>query len=229
MPWRALPHSWLRALGCRSHLESVEALSVGQSSAYLHWSQEFEVSFHLTWLKHEVAKMTRTNQRLSVGSLLSSWQDKCGCRRPKPQTSMQPSHGLVSPFMLWFRRTKSLNCSTWQIEQYSSHSNYQRRRHYRPKNGRWNGSSPPKIGIGRSSMILTRCWWSSIIQGPSHGSKGLWASSQDHGRGPLLTVFYSSGNQQDVLRFEEEFLVDKNKARNSKVHVWVWHMLKSQS
>jgi hypothetical protein len=32
-------------------------------------------------------------------------------------------------------------------------------------------------------------------------------------------VFYSSGNQQDVSRFEEEFLVDKNEARNSKVCV----------
>jgi hypothetical protein len=30
-------------------------------------------------------------------------------------------------------------------------------------------------------------------------------------------VFYSSGNQQDVSRFEEEFLVDKNEVRNSKV------------
>jgi hypothetical protein len=28
-PWRALPHSWLRALGCRSHIESLEALSIG--------------------------------------------------------------------------------------------------------------------------------------------------------------------------------------------------------
>jgi hypothetical protein len=30
-------------------------------------------------------------------------------------------------------------------------------------------------------------------------------------------IFYSSGNQQDVSRFEEEFLVDKNEVRNSKV------------
>jgi hypothetical protein len=31
-------------------------------------------------------------------------------------------------------------------------------------------------------------------------------------------VFYPSRNQQDVSRFEEEFLVDKNEARNSKVN-----------
>jgi hypothetical protein len=43
----------------------------------------------------------------------------------------------------------------------------------------------------------------------------------DHGRGPLLTVFYSSGNQQDVSGFEEEFLVDKDEARNSIVCVRV--------
>jgi hypothetical protein len=34
-------------------------------------------------------------------------------------------------------------------------------------------------------------------------------------------IFYSPGNQQDVSRFEEEFLVDKNEARNSKVRVRV--------
>jgi hypothetical protein len=60
-----------------------------------------------------------------------------------------------------------------------------------------------------------------MVQGPSRGSEGLQASSQDHGQGPLLTIFYSSGNQQDVPRFEEEFLVDKNEARNSKVCVRV--------
>jgi hypothetical protein len=32
-------------------------------------------------------------------------------------------------------------------------------------------------------------------------------------------VFYSSGNQLDVSRFEEEFQVDKNEARDSKVFV----------
>jgi hypothetical protein len=42
-------------------------------------------------------------------------------------------------------------------------------------------------------------------------------------------VFYSSGNQQDVLRFQEEFLVDKNEARNSKVCVRVLHMSENQS
>jgi hypothetical protein len=30
-------------------------------------------------------------------------------------------------------------------------------------------------------------------------------------------VFYSSGNEQDVLRFEEKFLVDENEARDSEV------------
>jgi hypothetical protein len=34
-------------------------------------------------------------------------------------------------------------------------------------------------------------------------------------------VFYSFRNQQDVSRSEEEFLVDKNEARNSKVCVGV--------
>jgi hypothetical protein len=60
-----------------------------------------------------------------------------------------------------------------------------------------------------------------MVQGPSRGSEGLQALSQDHGRGPLLTVFYSSRNQQDVSRFEEEFLVDKNEVRNSEVCVRV--------
>jgi hypothetical protein len=34
-------------------------------------------------------------------------------------------------------------------------------------------------------------------------------------------VVYPSENQQDVPRFEEVFLVDKNEARNSKVCVRV--------
>jgi hypothetical protein len=173
--------------------------------------------------------MAKTNEGLWVGSPLSSWQGQCGCGRPKLQTSMQPYHSPVSLFRLWFWRTKSLSCSTWQIEQHSSHSNYQRRRHCHPRNGRCNGSSPPKIGIRRSSMLPTRCRWSSMVQGLSRGSEGLWASSQDHGWGPLLTVFYSSGNQQDVSRFKEEFLVDKNEARDSKVCVQVWCLSEGQS
>jgi hypothetical protein len=32
-------------------------------------------------------------------------------------------------------------------------------------------------------------------------------------------VFYPSGNKQDVSRFEEDFLVDKNEVRDSKVCV----------
>jgi hypothetical protein len=130
--------------------------------------------------------------------------------------------------MLWSWRTESLSCSTWQIEQHSAHFNQQRRHHCRPKNGRWNGSSPPKIRVGRSSMLPTRCRWSSMVEGPSRGSEGLWASPQDHEWGSLLTVFYPSGNQQDESRFEE-LLVDKNEARDSRVCVWVWHLSKSQS
>jgi hypothetical protein len=42
-------------------------------------------------------------------------------------------------------------------------------------------------------------------------------------------IFYSYKNQQDVSRFEEEFLVDKDEARNSKVCVRVWHLSKNQS
>jgi hypothetical protein len=43
-----------------------------------------------------------------------------------------------------------------------------------------------------------------MVQVPSHGSEGLSDLTQDHGRGLLLTVFYSSGDQQDVSRFEEK-------------------------
>jgi hypothetical protein len=32
-------------------------------------------------------------------------------------------------------------------------------------------------------------------------------------------VFYPSGNQQDVSRFKEEFLLDKNEVRDSEVCV----------
>jgi hypothetical protein len=41
-------------------------------------------------------------------------------------------------------------------------------------------------------------------------------------------IFYPSGNQQDASRSEEEFLVDKNEARDSKVCVQVWHLSNSQ-
>jgi hypothetical protein len=41
-------------------------------------------------------------------------------------------------------------------------------------------------------------------------------------------VFYSSRNQQDVSRFEEEFMVDKNEARDSKVCVRMQHLLMSE-
>jgi hypothetical protein len=141
---------------------------------------------------------------------------------------MQPSRSLVSLLLLWSWRTESPSCSTGQIEQHCSHSNHQRRRHCRSKNGHWDGASPPKIRVGRSSMLPTRCRWSSMVQGSSCGSKELWASPQDHVRGSLLTLFYPSGNQQDVSRFEEEFLVDKNEARDSKVCVKMRHLSMSQ-
>jgi hypothetical protein len=44
----------------------------------------------------------------------------------------------------------------------------------------------------------------------------------------LLTIFYPSGNQQDISRFEKEFLVDKNKVRDSKVCVQMRHLSISQ-
>jgi hypothetical protein len=67
-----------------------------------------------------------------------------------------------------------------------------------------------------------------MVQGSSRGSEGLWSSSQDHGRGPLLTIWYPFGNQQDVSRFEEEFLAAKNEVRDSKVCVRMSHLSKSQ-
>jgi hypothetical protein len=41
-------------------------------------------------------------------------------------------------------------------------------------------------------------------------------------------VFYPSGNQQDVSRFEEEFPVNKDEARDSEVCVQMRHLSKSQ-
>jgi hypothetical protein len=172
--------------------------------------------------------MARVHQGLWIGSPLSSWQSQCCGRHPKPQASMQPSHSPASLFLWWFRRTESPSCSTWQTEQHSSYSNHHRRCYCCPKNRCWNGSSPPKTRVGRSSMLSTRCRWSSMVQGLSRGSEGFWDSPQDHGQGPLLLIFYPSGNQQDVSRFEEEFLVDKNEARDSKVCVRMWHLSMSQ-
>jgi hypothetical protein len=171
--------------------------------------------------------MARTDQILWVGSLLSSWKGECGGRCPKPQL-MQPSHSPVSLVLLWSRRTESPSCSTWHIEQHNPYSNYQRRCHCSPKEEHWNGSSLLKSRVGRSLMLLTRCRRSSMVQGPSCGSERLWASLQDHRRGPMVVVFYPSGNQQDVSRFEEEFLVDKKEARDCEVYVWMWNMLKCQ-
>jgi hypothetical protein len=101
--------------------------------------------------------MARTDQGLWVGIPLSSWQGQCGCRHPKPQTSMQPSHSSVSLFLLWSRRTKSLSCSTWQIEQHSSYSNYQRKRYCRPRNGRWNGHICRRLELGEA-----QCFWQDV-------------------------------------------------------------------
>jgi hypothetical protein len=141
---------------------------------------------------------------------------------------MQPPHNPISPFLLWPRRTESLSCSTWQIEQHSPYSNYQRRCHHSLKNGHWNGSSPPKTRVGRSSLLLTRYQWSFMVQGSPCGSEGLWASLQDHGWGLSLMVFHPSENQQDVSRFEEEFLVDEDEVRDNEVCVRMWHLLQSQ-
>jgi hypothetical protein len=119
-PWRALPHLLPRALGCHSCIESLEALSLGKSSPYLHGSQESEISIHSAWLEHETMKLTRINQGLWVWSILSSWKGKCGCRRSKPQAPMQPSHNPTSHFLLWSGRAESLNCSTWDWTTYLS-------------------------------------------------------------------------------------------------------------
>jgi hypothetical protein len=86
---------------------------------------------------------------------------------------MQPSHSPVSPFLLWSRRAESLSCSTWQIEQHSPYSNYQRRHHRRSKNGCWNGSHPPGERVGWSSMLSIGCRWCSMIQGLPCSSKDL--------------------------------------------------------
>jgi hypothetical protein len=48
--------------------------------------------------------------------------------------------------------------------------------------------------VAAQRMLPTRCRWSYMVQGPSRGSEGLWASSQGHEWGSLLTVFYSSRN-----------------------------------
>jgi hypothetical protein len=173
--------------------------------------------------------MARTNQGLWIGSPLASWKGKCGCRCSKPQASMQQSDDLTSHFLLWSRRAKSSSCSTWQIEQHSSHSNYQWRCLRRSKNGCWNGSYPSKTRVGWNSMLPTRYRWSSMVQGLPCGSKGLRASPQNHEWGSLLSVFYPPGNKQDVSRLEEEFLVNKNEVTDSEVCGWMWHMSKSQS
>jgi hypothetical protein len=131
---------------------------------------------------------------------------------------MQPSHHLTSHVLLWSRRAESLSCSTWQIEQHSPDSNYQGRCHHRSKNRRWNRPYPKKIRVGWSTVFLMRCRWSSMVQGSPCGSERFRALPQDHGWGSLLLVFYQPGNQQDVPRFED-FLVDKNEERNSKVRV----------
>jgi hypothetical protein len=175
-PWRALPHPWPRALSCRSCIENLEALSLEKFSAHLHESQEPEISIHSAWLEHEATKMARTNQGLWVVSPLSSWEGKCGCRCSKPQELMQPSHDSTSHFLLWSGRAESPSCSTWQIEQHSSHSNHQGRCHRCSENEHWNGSYPSKTKVGWSIVFPARCWWSSMVPVLPCGSKWLWAS-----------------------------------------------------
>jgi hypothetical protein len=127
VPWRAWPHSWPGALDHCSCIKSLEALSLGQSSAHLHRSQESEVPIHSVWLEHETTKMAQANQGLWVGSSLPSWKGQRSCGRSKLQASMQPSLRPVSPFLLWPRRAESLSGSTWQPKQHSPYSNHQRR------------------------------------------------------------------------------------------------------
>jgi hypothetical protein len=228
MPWRALPHTWPGALGYRSWIKSIEVLSLGQSGAHLHRSQESEVPIHLAWLEHEATKMAHANQGLWVGGSLPSWKGQHSCGRSKPQALMQSSPHPVSPFLLWPGRAESLSCSTWQPKQHSPYSNYQRRRHRRSEDGRCNGAHPMKVGVGWSTVFLTRLWRSSVVQGSPCGPKEHWASPQNHGWGSLLQILYPPRNQQDVSKLEEEFLVDENEEGNSKICVRVRHVSKGQ-
>jgi hypothetical protein len=77
-------------------------------------------------------------------------------------------------------------------------------------------------------MFPRRCRWSPMVQESLSGPKRFWALPQDRGRGSLLSVFYPFGNQQNVSKLEEEFLVDENEVRDSEVRGWMWHMSKSQ-
>jgi hypothetical protein len=173
-------------------------------------------------------KVARADKGFWVRSPLSSWNGQCSCRCSKPQASMQTSHHLVSPFLLWSRRAESLSCSTRQLKQHSPYSNHQRRCHRHSKDRRWNGSYLMKIRVGWSSMLPTTYRWSSMVQGLPCGSEGPWTSLQDYGWSSLLLVLYPSRNQQDVSRLEEEFLVDKNEEGNCEVCVGMWHVSKGQ-
>jgi hypothetical protein len=141
---------------------------------------------------------------------------------------MQPSHHLTSHFLLWSRRAESLSCYTWQIEQYNSHSIYQGRHHRRSKNGCWNESYPPKIKVGWSLMLPTRCQWSSMVQGLTCDSERFWALLQDHGWGSLLLIFHPTGNKQDVSRLKEELLADTNEVKDCEVCGRMWYLSKSE-
>jgi hypothetical protein len=66
---------------------------------------------------------------------------------------MQQSHNAVSPFLLLSRRVESPSCSTWQIEQHYSHSNYQRRCHRSPKNGHWMGHIHRRLELGEAQCF----------------------------------------------------------------------------
>jgi hypothetical protein len=84
-----------------------------------------------------------------------------------------------------------------------------------------------RMRLELGEVFSRRCQWISMVQGSSYDSEGFWDSTQDHGWGSLLLVFYPSEINQDVSRFAEELLVDKYKARDSQISGWVRNMSKS--
>jgi hypothetical protein len=98
----------------------------------------------------------------------------------------------------------------------------------RLEDGRQNGAHPTKVGVGWSTVFLTRLRGSYVVQGSPCGPKELRASPQDHGWGSLLQIRHPPWNQQNVSRLEEKFLVDENEERNHKISVRVWQVSKGQ-
>jgi hypothetical protein len=256
MPWRALPHSCSRVVGCCSCAESLEALSLRQSSVHLYGSQELEIFIHSSAesleelslrqssvhlygsqeleifihssnFEYETTKVVRVDQGLWARKSLSPGKGKCHCIQTKLQSSLQSSHGSTPHILLWSRRAKSSSYSTCYVDQHSPHSNYQGRFHCHSENGCSNGSHSDKIGATWSEVFLRTCWWSPMVQGSSCGPKRFWALLQDHGWSSLVLVFQPSENKQDVSRFEEEFLVDETEATDSKICGSIWHLSKS--